>query len=91
MGQLFVLKVMKEAKIERFSPLSGATDVTRTHDLLITKYTKSAQGAVSGPIWRFCLQNRLVSGILYSVDSIHIFRIVGHGVGQALETAFTPH
>ena len=27
---------MKEAKIERFSPLSGATDVTRTHDLLIT-------------------------------------------------------
>ncbi len=33
---MWALKVKKAAKIKRFSLLFGATDVTRTHDLLIT-------------------------------------------------------
>ncbi len=65
--------------------------MTRTHDLLITKCIKSAQGAVFGALGRFRLQKQSVSGILYSVDSVRFFRIVGHGVGQALKIEFAPH
>ena len=35
-GSKLFLKVMKTAEIIRFPLLSGANDVTRTHDLLIT-------------------------------------------------------
>ena len=37
-GSKLFLKVMKTAEIIRFSLFSGANDVTRTHDLLITNY-----------------------------------------------------
>ena len=42
-----------QAQISRLFRLYGATDVTRTHDLLITKYTKSAQGATLSTLGHF--------------------------------------
>ena len=61
--------------------------MTRTHDLLITKCIKNAQEAVFGTLGRFLFQNQSVSGILYSVDSVRFFLIVG----QALKIEFAPH
>ena len=85
-GLEFAKKLKKAVKIFIFTAF-GATDVTRTHDLLITKCIKNAQEAVFGTLGRFLFQNQSVSGILYSVDSVRFFLIVG----QALKIEFAPH
>ena len=62
--------------------LFGATDVTRTHDLLITKHGQTVQTPQNSRFPPFPLPRRILSSTLVSIISINSFCRVGHGVGQ---------
>ena len=62
--------------------LFGANDVTRTHDLLITKHGQAVQMPQNSHFPPFPLPRRILSGMLVSIVSTGSFRRVGHGVGQ---------
>ena len=61
---------------------SGANDVTRTHDLLITKHGQTVQTPQNSRFPPFPLPRRILSSTLVSIISINSFCRVGHGVGQ---------
>ena len=60
----------------------GANDVTRTHDLLITKHVQIVHAPQNRRFPPFSLPRRILSGMLVSISSVGSFRRVGHGVGQ---------
>ena len=72
----------KERHDSRRVFLFGATDVTRTHDLLITKHGQTVQTPQNSRFPPFPLPRRILSSTLVSIISINSFCRVGHGVGQ---------
>ena len=59
----------------------GASDVTRTRDLLITKGTKPLQMMLNRHLWPFSLTVCLLFGTPCPTDSIGRFLRMGQGVG----------
>ena len=66
----------KVAKIRRNLKIPadfGAGGVTRTHDLLITKCSGSAQGAIFGPLGRFPLDMIFRLALFAPLSPPHLF------------------
>ena len=66
----------------RLRGFSGASDVTRTRDLLITKGTQTLQMAMKGHLHPFPLPFHILSGASCLTDSIRRFPRMSQGVGQ---------
>ena len=60
----------------------GASDVTRTRDLLITKGTKPLQMVLNGHLWPFSLTTCILFDTPCPTDSVGRFPRMGQGVGQ---------
>ena len=71
-GSRLFLKVMKTAEIIRFPLFSGANDVTRTHDLLITNQLLYRLSYIS--IFTFGVADLILTNqLLYRLSYISIF------------------
>ena len=66
----------------RLRGFSGASDVTRTRDLLITKGTKALQLALNGYFQPFSLAICILFDTPCPTDSVRIFPRMGPDVGQ---------
>ena len=66
----------------RLRGFSGASDVTRTRDLLITKGTKALQLALNGYFQPFSLAICILFDTPCPTDSVRIFPRMGQDVGQ---------
>ena len=63
---------------------SGASDVTRTRDLLITNSIDTGEIRLSSPIEAFRLGDLAVIMVFYPFFPVPTFRKVGQNVGQPL-------
>ena len=78
-----ILKKAKAPKPLRFQGFFGAGDVTRTHDLLITKCIGALRLAVFRAFGAFPLGILREVRPILSIVFVRSFPRVGHGVGQA--------
>ena len=65
----------------RLQGVSGASDVTRTRDLLITKGSQALQTAMDGHLWPFLLTICILFDTPCLTDFIGTFLCMGQGVG----------
>ena len=77
---------MKTVEIIRFPLFSGANDVTRTHDLLITNVGRSVKALISGAFCSFCVEGSAVYNPAASIQYIWSYSRLGQRLGLALLT-----